>query len=173
MAVTANLTINFGDVEDAYLSAEIVDEDNDGKTSFSAGDDVYFRIYYSGEYEVTQTAGSTSSITTGIVKSITNINENDQPDIVTFAFSATGSTSKYIHQFTSATWIGTQPTKADGSTVDVKKTSHAEVSGGVETKIGVAKVYYNTRYDLWKFASPADIDGETNYTVMIGITAIS
>jgi len=173
MAVTANLVINFGDTEDAYLSAEIVDEDNDGKTSFKAGDEVKFRVYYSGNYEVTETAGTSAITETANIVPITDINDNNQPDIVTFAFSATGSTSKYIHQFTDATWIGTQPTKEDGSTIDVKKVDHAEVSGGVATKLGVAKVNYKTRYDLWTYSSPANIDGETNYSVVIGITATS
>jgi len=176
MANTASLTIEFGDVGDMYIAAEINDADNDGKTQFQAGDTVNFRVYYSGDsssqpYEVTQTAGSCSKQETNTKQNIKDLRENGDMETVSFGFSATSSTDKYIDTFNSYTWIGTAPTDKDGATGVVKKSNHNEVSGGNEKQIGVAKIDYDTRYDLWQYSSPSELNGSTTYSVVIGIAA--
>lgn len=176
MAVTASLVINFGDETDAFLEAEINEEDNEGKTSFVAGDEVYFRVYNSGNYKIIQTAGSTSLESSNNVVNISELNEEGLLEQVSFAFSATSSTDKYIHQFYSGTWIG----KPLGI---IKKIGHNELSGGVVPKeqggsgkpdsVGVAEVDYDTKYDLWKYSSPSSLNDSTTYSVVIGIIATS
>lgn len=172
MAVTASLVVNFGDVTDAFLEAEVNEADNEGKTSFVAGDEVFFRIYNSGTYEVIQSAGSTSLESSNNVINIAELNEEGSLEYVTFAFSGTASTDKYIHAFNSGNWIGTQLS-------EIKKSGFNEISGGLNPvtkkadKVGVAKVDYDTKYDLWKLTSPATLDGSTNYSIVIGITAIN
>ena len=163
MAVTANLVINFGDEKDAFLEAEINDDDNGGKTSFVAGDEVKFRIYHSGNYTVDQTAGSCSIASTGVIQNVLDWNENKKEQI-SFAFSGTASTDKLIHQFKSGTWIG----KSLGT---LAKAGYNEITGGSSTSIGVAEIDYDTIYDLWTYSSPATLNGSTTYTVVIGITA--
>lgn len=167
MAVTTSIVVNFGDTGiDAFLSAEIVAEDNEGKTNFSAGDDVYFRIYRSGTYTVTQTAGSTSLETPNITVNIKDLNDDNIAETVTYAFSLTANTSKYIESIDSANWIG----KALN---EIKKVGYTELSGGKKDDIGVAIIDYNTIYDLWKLTSPSTLSGSTNYSIVIGITAVS
>lgn len=163
--VTASLEINFGGITDAYLSAEINSEDNDGKTSYVAGDEVYFRIYHSGNYTVASTAGSCALETANITANIKTLTDGNTEEVVKFAFSATASTDKLITNFISYTWMGT----ALGV---IKKSGYNEVSGGTATGIGVAKIDYDTTYDLWKFSSPATVNGSTDYSVVIGITAV-
>jgi len=165
MAVTASLVINFGDVKDAFLEAEINEEDNGGKTSFVAGDEVKFRVYHSGNYTVDQTAGSCSQDSTDNIQNVLDWNEN-KLEQVSFAFSGTSSTDKLIHQFKSGNWIG----RALGT---IKKSGYNEVSGGSSTSIGVAEIDYDTIYDLWTYSSPANLNGSTTYSVVIGITATS
>ena len=157
MGVTASLVINFGDEKDAFLEAEINEDDNDGKTTFVAGDEVKFRIYHSGNYTVMQTTGSSSLDSS-------NISENNIIEQVSFAFSATSSTDKLITGINSYSWIG----KTLGA---IQKSNYNEVSGGKADDIGVASINYNSQYDLWTYSSPADINGSTTYTVVIGITA--
>jgi hypothetical protein len=180
MAVTASLVINFGDVTDMYLSAEVNADDNEGKTSFQAGDEVKFRIYFSGDtspqpYEVIQTIGSTSKDSTGLTTNIKNLTDDGLGEVVQYAFSATTSTSKYIHTLNSYSWMGTAPL-INGAAGVIKKSNHAELSGGAETQIGIARVDYDTRYDLWTYSSPASVTVggvlTTNYSVIIGISAL-
>jgi len=176
MAVTASLVINFGDVTDAYLSAEILDDDNEGKTSFSAGDTVYFRIYHSGTFDVISNIGSTSEVSANQTQNIKELTDDGNEEMVTFAFSGTASTDKLISNFISGEWVGTE-------LGTIAKSGHAEVSGGIKSKdnggtglpdsVGVAKIDYDTKYDLWQFNSPSDVDGSTTYTAVIGITATS
>ena len=158
MAVTASLVINFGDLDDAYLSAEINEDDNEGKTSFLAGDTVRFRIYHSGAYVVTQTAGSTTKITADVPETIAD-------EIVTFAFAKTGNTSKFISGSLTGVWVGT-PVGV------IKQSGFNGVSGGLDTAIGVAEVSYASAYDLWEYSSPASINGKVTFTIIIGITAV-
>ena len=175
MGVTASLVVNFGDVEDAYLSAEILDLDNEGKTSFSAGDTVYFRVYHSCDYELTETAGTTSTTETDIIQNIKELTDDGKGEVITFAFSGTTSTGKLIDTVVSSSWMGT----ALGT---IAKSGYSEVSGGLITKanggsglpdsVGVARVDYNTKYDLCTLNSPAEIDGSTNYSIVVGITAV-
>ena len=165
MAVTASLVINFGDLDEKniLLEAEINENDNGGKTSFVAGDDVKFRIYHTGNYTVDQTAGSCSKDSTGVIQNVLDWNDN-KLEQVSFAFSGVASTDKLIHRFKSGSWIG----RTLGT---IKKSGFNEVSGGSATSIGVAEIDYDTIYDLWTFNSPATVNGSTTYTVVIGITA--
>lgn len=173
MAVTASLVINFGDNKDAFLEAEILDEDNAGKTSFSAGDEVFFRIYHSGDYTVTPTAGSCSLDSSNVTQNIKELNDGLK-EIITFTFSGTTSTNKMIagSDIISSTWMGT-------TLSTIKKSGYNEVTGGLDPvtkkadKVGVAEIDYDTVYDMWKFASPASVNGSTTYSVVIGITATS
>ena len=165
MAVTASLVINFGDLDEknVILEAEINEIDNESKTSFVAGDEVKFRIYHSGSYTVDQTAGSCTLNETDVIQNVLEWNDN-KLEQVSFAFSATASTDKLIHQFRSGTWIGRE-------LGILKKSGYNEISGGSATSIGVAEINYDTIYDLWTFSSPATVNGSTTYTVVIGITA--
>lgn len=163
MAVTASLVINFGDKDqngdaNIVLDAEVNEDDNGGKTSFIAGDIVYFRIYHSTNYTVTQTAGSTSVVTNNVTTTITD-------EEVQFTFSATSSTDKLITTLSSYVWMG-------NNLGTITKSNYNEVTCGASDSIGVAKITYNTMYDLWQFNSPPSINGSDNYSVIIGITAI-
>lgn len=172
MAVTASLAINFGDTKDIFLEAEILDADNEGKTSFVAGDTVYFRVYCSGSYNTpVPTIGSVSSESTGNIANIKSYNDEGVAEDVTFTFSGTASTNKLIYgDIISYDWIGTQLS-------EIKKSGFNEVSGGLNPitkkadKCGVAKIDYNTIYDLWAYSSPATVGGSSTYSVVIGITA--
>lgn len=159
MGVTASLVINFGDTDadgdsNIVLEAEINESDNKGKTSFLAGDTVYFRIYHSGNYTITQTMGSTAIKTS-------NINETINDETVQFLFSATAKTDKYIVSLTNYSWMG-------NSLGAITKSNHNEVTCGVSDSIGIATVSYNTIYDLWQFNSPSTPD---TYSVVIGVTS--
>ena len=173
MTVTANLVVNFSD-QNAFLEAEINENDNDSKTNFVAGDEILFRIYNSGTYDVTSSAGSVSQISSNNIINISELNDEGLLEQVSFAFSGSASTDKFIYNFISGTWIG----KPLGL---IKKIGHNELSGGIIKKeqggsgkpdqVGVAKVNYDTKYDLWKLTSPASLDGSTTYTIVVGITA--
>ena len=167
MAITTSLVINFSDENndenddgesDVLLDAEINAIDNDDKTNFTAGDIVYFRIYHSSGYIVTQTAGST--VLSQSNRTTTIIDEEIQ-----FAFSTTASTDKLITTLDSFYWIG-------NNLGTIIKSNDNEVACEVENDIGIAKITYQTKYDLWAFNSPASINGSVNYSVIIGITAI-
>jgi len=158
MAVTASLVINFGDLDDAFLAAEINSDDNEGKTTYLAGDTVKFRIYHSCGYTVTQTAGSTVQLSTDVAESITK-------EIITFAFTETGSTEKFIVGSLTGVWMGTP-------LGTIKQAGHNSVSsGGGANSIGVAEINYASKYDLWEYSSPASINGSVTFTIIIGVTA--
>ena len=159
MGVTASLVINFGDTDkdgesNIVLDAEVNEEDNNGKTSFLAGDTVYFRIYHSGNYTVTQTMGSTSIYNRNVSSVITD-------EEVHFTFSATANTDKLITSLVNYSWMG-------NNLGAISKSNYSEVTCGVADNIGIAKITYNTNYDLWQFNSPSTPD---TYSVIIGVIA--
>jgi hypothetical protein len=157
MAVTASILIDFGaGTSDAYLTAELDSEMNNGKTTFSAGDNVYFRVYTdAASYAVTQTSGSTQKTAAGETESMS--------EVLPYAKQTTASATKKVKSITSMTWYGT-----DLGALSIAGAALVKAANATTSTIGVGKAAYVTEYDLWKLTPPSGMPDE--YAILILIT---
>lgn len=157
----ATIRVQFGsasaDAAGGHLSAELDARPsglNGGKTGFAAGETAYLLVFVSDNVSVTETvcsAGSLSAQGTTLV-TVTDEVMFEDSDLATLSkpvYGALGSTTWYGRS------LGTLSVQADQATVK------SSVKG-----VGVAKVSYEARALIYALASPATLNGETDFTIL-------
>lgn len=163
MSVTASIVVQFGKDADAaaqgVLQAEVdsraASEGGRNVTNqFIAGDDVYYLVYKTDNVLAEQfsSAGSVSLVA---------IEDVTIEEFITFANSNEANTSKPIKSLGSVQWYGNNL----GSVVSLGGNTIRAGSVGV----GVAKVTYTAEAQVWKLSSPAQLNGEDNFSIVIVI----
>lgn len=164
MAVTANITVSFGDSAadgaNGHLSAEIDGRPtglNGGKTSFAPGDKAHFLVYKSSNVTYDTPIASAGTIAAG-GKGITVEKEDD----IQFADTDTANLSIPAESIVSVTWmgrsLGSLSLQGDKTTVKVSAKG-----------VAVARVKYACKADAWSLQSPATLGGLTDFSILVFI----
>jgi hypothetical protein len=160
MSVTASIVIDFGALENgAHIAAELDENKNGGKTTFLAGDVVYFRVYADIAYAITPTSGD-------VVKALSSVESETIGEILAFVKTKQAGVQKKIKPGTlSWTWYGNNPG-------NLLKTGATEVTidTALEAPLAVGKVEYKSEYDLWTLTPPAGMASE--YAILILVTSL-
>ncbi len=135
-----------------------VDSSGDEKSSFTFGDNYYFRVYKTAGISGYKTAVSDGTLTTvGTQQSVT------QEETIKFENTNTAEVSYPINSINSITWWGTSP----GT---IKKSGDMEVSSESEG-VAVGRLSYESTYDSYSISisQPANYDSESDegYEVLI------
>jgi len=162
-AVTATVTVAFSNsAGSAQLSAEIdnrPDGPNEGKTSFSPGDDVYLLVRKSADVTV---AGYATIGNVSLVGAVTGMEEKE---MLVFPRTRSAELSKTPEGGVSFTWFGTVP----GTPVVKGKT--VNLTGAYDKDnppIGVAEAVYTTAAESWKLSGiPATVNGKSSFEVLV------
>lgn len=164
MAVTANITVSFGDSANAdgsqgHLSAEIdsrPDGLNGGVTSFAPGGSAAFLVFKSGNVTYDAPISSAGTIA-GAGSGLTVEKEDD----LTFADSDTASLSTPATGIVSVTWLGRSLGALSLQDSNTVKTGAKGVA--------VARVKYTCRADAYRLTSPATLAGLTDFSILVFI----
>jgi len=156
----ASITITFTKVGEGAenIVIELDEEKNKGKARFVYGDKAYFRVYSEGNYKINSTDGS-------VVK-VGSISSTEE-EFVQFVDSKQVKVSKPINSLLSTNWFGKSLgniTKTDTFTLECSE--DVDPSSG---KIGIAKVKYASRYDLYYITLPKKPQPE--YPVLVVVFA--
>jgi hypothetical protein len=159
MAVTTSLVVQFSQSSadsSGQLSAELDGRENglnSGKTSFLPGDPAFFLVFKSDDVvidSVESSAGQVSLIGPGFFEV--------QDEWVQFADTNEASVGKPITDNLTYQWYG-----ASLGTVEVK--------GGklvCQTKgVGMLKVSYRSAYIAYRLGSPATINGDADFQILV------
>lgn len=163
MAVTATILVDFAQGGESgatgHLSAEVDDRAdglNNGDTSFQPGDTAYFLVFKSANVTHTDPVPSAGTVTAATVGIVT------KEDQIIFANVATGSLPVPALAITDYEWMGT-----DLGTLtlgDDEMTVTAATAG-----VAVCKITYTTQPEAYGLASPANINGETDFDILVYI----
>lgn len=158
----ATIRVQFGTADaeggtSGHLSAEVDTRPNGlngGRSSFSPGETVYVLVYKTDNVTLSETicsAGSLSAQSTTLVTRTEEVMFEDT-DTTTLPVPAHGA-------LTGTTWygraLGALTVQADRTTVK------AAVKG-----VGVAKVTYQALAHVYALASPASLNGETDFSIL-------
>ncbi len=139
------------------ITAELDAERNEGKSCFTYGEKVYFRVYtYPQDMRITLTPSD------GSINAEGSSTETIEDEILTFADTKEASTHRYIKAITSYDWFGTslgQITCIGGSTIVAAKEGCA-----------VLQLTYTSFYRVYSITVPPR-DYET-YLVLILIKEV-
>lgn len=177
----ASLTVNFqttvvdGDgnlINEAYLAAEVVAEDNADKSSFVFGDQVKYRVYKTPNITdllVTVSDGADAHVASGL--------SEEMSEVVAFSGTNVASVSKYIFSLASAIRLGGQDLGAISIAGPTAIKCSRQSAGLIDPLVGVYQLSYTTRYNLRKLfnvAAPAGfgLNGFTSYPVMVYLVGI-
>jgi hypothetical protein len=161
MALNTSFQISFGTKDgaaSAHLSAEIDDRAeglNAGKTQFVPGDTAWFLVYKSDNVTYADPVPSAGTITAGAAVTITK--EED----LAFADTDTATINIPATAIVSYTWLGTSL----GTLVLIDPTTVKATAKGV----AVCRVKYTAAADSWALASPAQVAGLTDYSILVYI----
>lgn len=156
MTVTTSIVVQFSQgASGGSLSAEIDSREdglNLGKSNFLPGDSASFLVFRSPDVTldlVSASAGTVSSIGSGLY---------EVEEWLTFADSVEVTTGKRVHSDFSYQWFG-------------KNLGAVTVSGDkvvCPTKgVGVLKVSYKAAYEAFTLASPAQINGKSEFQIAV------
>ena len=164
MAITASITVSFGAGADGadvqgHLSAEVdnrPDGLNAGKTSFNAGDTVYFLVYKSANVEydspITSAGGISSENSVSVSKT----------DSLTFANVNTAELSVPANSAPSVVWsgrnLGTVTLGANQKTITTTATG-----------VAIGNATYTASADAFALTSPVSIGGSTDFSILVFI----
>lgn len=162
MATTASLVIDFGGISDALLQAELDSVRNNDKSTFQAGDVVYFKIYSSVNFTIEPSSGTVSNEASDETDDIEN-------EVVVFAGSATSTVQKPIDSILSSSWFDHGGGNSYGN---IAKSNYSEVAAesADEDSVGVAAVSYRTKYDVFKLTPPVGMPATYHIAVLIKAT---
>lgn len=163
MAITANLTVTFGEEKQAdnqHLSAEIDSREdglNDGETNFMPGDTAWFLVYKSDNVAIDKVENSAGTISLGASVSV------EKTEDLMFSNTDSATISVPTNALTSSVWLGnslgTAALQSDQTTIKI-------ASKGV----GVLRVTYSATAQPYSIKSPATLAGYDNYAINIVIT---
>lgn len=159
--VTATVTIQFTGT-DGQLSAEVdsrADGPNNGKTSFSPGDDVYLLVRKSADVTV---VGYPSLGSVGKVGDVSGIKEKQ---VVTFPRTRSVELSQAPAGAVSLTWYGTS---LGSYTVKGKTLTLTGAYNHDNPPVGVAMASYESAAESWKLSGlPSTVGGKSSYEVLV------
>lgn len=165
--VTASIVVDFtlGDSE-GVLSAEIdgrEDGYNNGSTSFSPGQVVYYLVDKSTNVSIIKQTTSAGRVTF-VANSI-----EAKEEMITFANDFEASVGSPIHGGYSTKWIGKAPSgnlvKTDSQTFRIQDSNGTGVPS-----VAVLKVNYTVNHGVYKLDGlGSTLSGESSYQVMIVI----
>jgi len=158
----ATIRVQFGSPDgqgtsEGHLSAEVDARPqglNGGKTSFSPGETVYILVYKSDNVSITETICSAGSLSAQGTATVTVTDE--------LMFEETDSAGLSVPAragIDASVWYG----RSLGSlTLQVDKVTVKSAVKGV----GVAKVTYEAQAQVYALASPAALNGETDFSIL-------
>lgn len=161
----ATIRVQFGLPDAAertgHLSAELDTRENGlngGRTSFNPGDTAYILVYKSDNVQIEDVVCSSGSITRGQEIVV------DVEDEIFFEDSDTATLNKPCQStaLSSTRWFGRS--LGSLSLQSDKMTVKASAKG-----VAVAKVGYRARAIVYALTSPASIDGETDFSILVVI----
>ena len=159
MTAKATFVIDFGNIKDAFLTVELDEVRNNGKTSFSKGDTVHFRISSDVNYEIETTSGT-------ILNGTVDQTEELEAEVISFVKGATASLQKKILNIDSVFWYGNNL----GAINAVSATS-VQAANANENTLGIASVNYTTEFNEHSIVPPA---GMTDiYHIIVYIKAVA
>ncbi len=149
--VTASLVINYATLAaGARISMELDSDLNDGRSTFSAGDTAYFRVYSNVDFALHTTAGTVvkGALTTGSVE-----------DNIQFVQEREVTVSKEIVSIGSVTWFGAnggEVTRADEFTVRIPTAG-----------IFIGKLDYTSHYYSCRLSGITIPDGLDEFPILV------
>lgn len=156
MAVTTSIVVQFSqNSAGGSLSAEIDSREdglNQGKSSFAPGDRAFFLLFKSSDVavdSVVASGGSISSAPGGLY---------DVEEWLTFADATEANLSKPMYSGFTYQWYGNN---LGAVTVSGNKVT-APTKG-----VGVLKVTYKAAYDAYSLASPATMNGKSEFQIAV------
>lgn len=159
--VTTTVTIQFTGT-DGSLTAEVdsrSDGPNNGKTSFSPGDDVYLLVRKSSDVSV---VGYPSLGTVAKVGDVSGIKEKQ---VLTFPRTRTAELSQPPSGAVTLTWYGAN---LGAHTVKGKTLTLTGSYDHDNPPVGVALAKYESAAESWKLSGlPSTVDGKTSYEVLV------
>ena len=165
MAVTANISISFGDDDSegqGVLTAEVdnrtVEEGglNGGETSFNAGDTAWFLVFKSDNVTYDPPIASAGTVNAGGTETVIKNEE------LTFSDTDTASLSVPADSITSTTWMGNS---LGGLVLQSDKQTVKTSSKGV----AIAKVKYTASGKAYGLISPISVQGFTDFSINVFI----
>jgi hypothetical protein len=158
----ATIRVQFGSPDGSggasgHLSAEVdarSDGLNGGRTSFSPGETVHILVYKSNNVAITETICSAGSLTAQGTTTVTLSDELmfEDTDSASLSVPARGGLD-------TAVWYGRS---LGGLSLQGDKVTVKAASKGV----GVAKVAYQADAQVYALASPASLNGESDFSIL-------
>jgi hypothetical protein len=163
MAVSATIQVSFGTESgaDGHLSAEIDARAtglNDGDTDFAPGDTAYFLVFKSTNVEYDTPVASAGTLVSGTISGGYVEREED----LSFADTHQASLSVPASQVVSYEWFGRS--LGDLNLLEDAMTLEASASG-----VAVCRVKYRAPCTAHGIASPASLNGKTDYSILVFI----
>lgn len=159
--VTATVTIQFTG-NNGKLSAEVdsrADGPNNGKTSFSPGDDVYLLVRRSSDVSV---AGYASL---GTVTKVGNVLGIDERQVLTFPRTRAAELSQEPSGAVNILWLGNG---LGGHNVKGTTLSLTDEYDTSNPPVGVAIATYESSGESWKLSNlPSTVSGKSSYEVLV------
>ncbi len=158
MGATTTLVIDFGGIgsDEDIVQAELDERRNNGKTTFQIGDSVFFRVWSKRNYKIITSSGLVTKVAAGEVSTV-------EPEVVYFSMENTTSVRYPVAEIRNITWFGNCPGE-----ISVLPGS-SEIKVNAEKPVGICKITYDTRYDVWKLIPPANMTEDYAILVVISI----
>ncbi len=150
MATNATFIVNFGSLTDAYLTVELDEKKNSGKTSFLKGDTVYFKVYADCAYDIFTTSGSVSN--DGV-----NVPEPIEKEILSFVYGEAPTTQKLIvpSSISNLIWFGSGANNLGG--INVIGNNTVQATNATSTTLGICTMDYNSQYNEHTLIPPSNM----------------
>jgi len=158
----ATIRVQFGSPDgqgtsEGHLSAEVDARPqglNGGKTSFSPGETVFILVYKSDNVSITETICSAGSLSAQGTATVTVTDELmfEETDAASLSVPARAGIGTSVWYGRS---LGNLMLQAD------KVTVKSAVKG-----VGVAKITYEAQAEVYALASPAALNGETDFSIL-------
>jgi hypothetical protein len=159
MSATATFVIDFGGIENAYLKVTLDSVKNNGKSSFSQGDEVFFRVAADVNYTIETTSGVINNGTVGKQELITN-------ELLSFIKGEPASVSEKIVNIVSNTWYGNNLGAITSASITTVQAANAD-----ENSLGIASIDYNTDYNEHSIIPPVGMTAIWHILVYIKAVA--
>lgn len=169
MSDNATIVVHFGQAAGGgaagHLSAEVDGREgglNGGQTSFTPGQPVYILAYRTINVTITDVLSSAGTVAAQAPVSV-SITED-----LNFEDARTATLAKPVAgaALSSVEWFGTNLGAL--TLQDDKMTVEAPASG-----VAIARVTYNVTADVYKLESPASINGQTDFPILVLIKGVA
>lgn len=162
LTLSAHVVVEFGDQSNVQAVVEVDSREdgyNQGRTSFSSGDDAYLLLFVPKGYDVVADMASVGTL------SYVGLDSKAVEDYLTYANEDQATVQYPITTGFSAAWYGSAPSpsitvKSDDQTVALSARPYDPVSKKLnpEYRIGVARVNYSSACRVYKISNvPANI----------------